>query len=171
MSLREALAGPDPGGNALPGAAMTDTDIQPKMQAAKDDLVWRLMLFGITKRQGLVAKRLGFRQTKKNPRNWWRVFDPKTEPPYEDLAAKILSDLRKVGKINTSLQQVPRQVPAAQPKSDVRTLQAMAVKEIRLADEALKRAIEKRSQAEKRAQKEIQQRAADALRRARGASA
>lgn len=40
--------------------------------------VWRLMVWDVPDRFGGLLARLGFHATKKNPDNWWRIFDPAT---------------------------------------------------------------------------------------------
>lgn len=56
--------------------------------------IWRLMLWDVPENLGGLASRLGFRQTKKNPRHWWRTFDPATD---KDLAVSMRDELLAAG--------------------------------------------------------------------------
>ncbi len=84
--------------------------------------VWRLMLWDVPENLGGLAARLGFRQTKKNPRHWWRAFIS-TNPGEHDKAAEIRAALLDAGikgswgKID-SKPRAPRQPPpSGSPKS------------------------------------------------------
>ena len=58
--------------------------------------VWRLMLWDVPENLGGLAARLGFRQTKKNPRHWWRTF-VSTNPEDRDKAEAIRAQLIAAG--------------------------------------------------------------------------
>lgn len=54
------------------------------------------MLFDVPDRLGGLAARLGFRATKANPKNWYRLFDP-AQPGSRDAARQAVAELRAAG--------------------------------------------------------------------------
>lgn len=58
--------------------------------------VWRLMVWDVPDRLGGLLSRHGFLPTKKNPKNWWRIFDP-ASPTDKALAARCKAELTAAG--------------------------------------------------------------------------
>lgn len=56
--------------------------------------VWRLMIWDAPQNLAALLGRHGFRPTKKNKRNWWRIFDPAND---REAAATIRIELRDAG--------------------------------------------------------------------------
>lgn len=59
-------------------------------------VAWRLMVFNAPASAGGLLARHGFKQTKKNPAHWWRLFDPALAGERE-LAEQIRGDLLAAG--------------------------------------------------------------------------
>lgn len=57
---------------------------------------WRLMVWTVPDRLSALLERHGFRPTKKNPSNWWRLFDP-TRPEDKIFAEQVRTDLMAAG--------------------------------------------------------------------------
>jgi hypothetical protein len=72
-------------------AAVKEFGEQVEIAAAT---VWRLMLWDVPDNLGGLTARLGFRQTRKNPRNWWRTFNSVSD---RELAESIRRELRDAG--------------------------------------------------------------------------
>jgi hypothetical protein len=147
--------------------------------------VWLLFVFQVPDRHGGLLTRLGFRQTKKNRAHWWRRFDPAN--PYDKPAAEEVRVKLAAAGLVGKWKEVPAELPAISagakksakrkkrdrlvkqqtpPQVSAEILTLQVAKENRLARDALKLAIEKRRQAEKRAQREAYQRAEVSARRA-----
>lgn len=58
--------------------------------------VWRLMVFDVPSHLGGLLARLSFRATKKNPKHWWRTFDPE-KPGAHAGARAVLEQLNEAG--------------------------------------------------------------------------
>lgn len=58
--------------------------------------VWRLMVFDVPSHLGGLLARLSFRATKKNPKHWWRTFDPEA-PGAHAGARSVLEQLNEAG--------------------------------------------------------------------------
>lgn len=57
--------------------------------------VWRLMVFGVPENLSGLMERLRFKPTKKNPRNWWRIFDATDQIEKQRETAKHTVELLK----------------------------------------------------------------------------
>ena len=76
--------------------------------------VWRLMVWDVPDRLSGLLARLGFRQTKKNPAHWWRVFNPElaADKPF---AEKCRAELQAAG-LKGSWSQVEPAKPTPLPR-------------------------------------------------------
>lgn len=75
--------------------------------------VWRLMVWDVHDCFGGVLSRLGFRQTKKNPKNWWRIFDP-AAPADKTFAERCKAVILAAG-LKGSWQQVEHKIFTPRP--------------------------------------------------------
>lgn len=145
------------------------------------DSVWLLMVFNVPDRLGGLLARLRFRATKKNRAHWWRIFDPDKEAAEKVKAKLVAAGLhgkwkpvpRIAGQKSKPVRRLKRYgKPERQSKApqhpDAAVTSVLIAQENRLGRDALKRAIERRRQAETAAQREVYRRADDALKRAKG---
>ena len=122
---------------------------------------WLLFAFGVPTNLVALCHRSGLRATKKNPHNFYRKFDGLASE--RDEARRVVAALKSAGLSIKWIEAQDRDRPA-----DAATIKSQTAKELRLAEEAYKRARESRRQAEELANREVYDRAKDALRRARG---
>lgn len=59
---------------------------------------WLLVVFDVPDRHAALLGRLGFRPTKKNPANWWHIYNPKTDHDAADYAREQLRAAGLKGK-------------------------------------------------------------------------
>ena len=88
---------------------MSDFGEQVERAAAPLPKVWRLMVWDVPEGLNALLSRHRFKPTKKNPRNWWRIFDPAQD---REAAEQIRAELLDAGlkgswsKVTASVRQM-----------------------------------------------------------------
>ena len=137
---------------------MSDSKPRRTNQAAPQTS-WLLLALGVPTSLVALCHRCGLRATRRKPQNFYRKF---AGVAAERATARSATSALKAAGLAI------KWVKLEEKQTDLPTLTAQTAKELRLAQEAYKRAREERRQAETRATRDAYDRAQTAIRRARG---